>query len=117
MFMAKENVKRFMEEVSANKELQEKIAAIQKGYEPDGKSEEEIFKDIVLPIAKEAGYEFTMSEYKDAQHDTIKEKAISEEELENVSGGSAFCILLGFGNSDQIGIHCSTIGFGYGPGG
>lgn len=113
MFMAKENIKRFMEEVSANKELQEKIAAIQKGYESDGKSEEEIFKDIVLPIAKEAGYEFTMSEYKDAQRDAIKEKAISEEELENVSGGSAFCLLLGFGDSDSVNVHCIGVGYGF----
>ena len=111
--MAKENVKRFLEEVSANKELQEKIAAIQKGYEPAGKSEEEVFEDIVLPIAKEAGYEFTMSEYKDAQHDAIKGMAISEEELENVSGG-AFCILVGFGDCESINVNCSGLGIGFG---
>ena len=104
--MAKENVKKFLEELSTNKELQEKFMAAQKGYEAEGKGEEDIFSDIVLPIAKEAGYEFTMSEYKNAQRDVMSEKGISEEELENVSGGG-FCFLLGFGK--YIGA-CSLIG-------
>ena len=40
MIIAKENVKKFIEEISANKELQEKFAAAQEGYEVEGKSEE-----------------------------------------------------------------------------
>ena len=94
--MAKENVKKFYDEISKNKELQEKFVAAQKGYETEGKNNDEIFEDIVLPIAGEAGYEFTMSEYREAQRDAIIERGISEEELENVSGGG-FCLLLGFG--------------------
>ena len=61
----------------------------------------------MLPIVKEAGYEFTMSEYREAQRDAMAEKGISEEELENVSGGGGFCLLIGFGN--YLGI-CALIG-------
>ena len=97
--MAKENVKKFLEELSANKELQEKFMAAQKGYEAEGKGEEDIFSDIVLPIAKEVGYEFTVSEYHIVQREAMAEKGISEEELENVSGGAAnYCFIVGFGN-------------------
>ena len=104
--MAKENVKKFLEELSTNKELQEKFMEAQKGYEAEGKGEEEIFEDIVLPIAKEAGFEFTVSEYHIVQREAMAEKGISEEELENVSGGG-FCFLIGFGNSGGI---CALIG-------
>ena len=97
--MAKENVKKFFEELSTNKELQEKFLEVQKGYEVEGKSEEEVFADIVLTIAKEAGYEFTMSEYKDAQCDAMAEKGMSEEELENVSGGWSVCVGAGVSSS------------------
>lgn len=106
--MAKENVKKFIKEISENKELQGKFTAAQKGYEPEGKSEDEIFEDIVLPIAKEAGYEFTMSEYRAAQRDVMAEKGISEEELENVSGGCAGCFLIGFSTEGNA---CLTVGF------
>ena len=139
--MAKENVKKFLEELSTNKELQEKFMAAQKGYEAEGKGEEEIFEDIVLPIAKEAGFEFTDSEYRAIQRDVMAEKGISEEELENVSGGG-LCLCIGFGkylggcvliggceeildyndNADDEGTltagvgftECSSIGFGFG---
>ena len=105
--MAKENVKKFYDEISKNKELQEKFIAVQKGYETEGKSEEEIFEDILLPIAKEAGYEFTMSEYQEVQRDAMAEEGISEEELENVSGGWSGC--LGIGVSSDLAI-CTFIG-------
>ena len=59
--MAKENVKKFLEELTTNKELQEKFIVAQKHYEVEGKSEEEVFEDIVLLISREeAGYEYTM---------------------------------------------------------
>ena len=104
--MAKENVKKFLEELSTNKELQEKFMEAQKGYKAEGKGEEEIFEDIVLPIAKEVGYDFTISEYRAIQRDVMAEKGISEEELENVSGGG-FCFLIGFGNYAGF---CALIG-------
>ena len=107
--MAKENVKKFLEELSTNKELQEKFMAAQKGYEVEGKSEEDIFSDIVLPIAKEAGFEFTDSEYRAIQRDVMAEKGMSEEELENVSGGWSVCV--GFGISNSSFSFCALYGY------
>lgn len=73
-----------------------------------------IFEDIVLPIAKEAGYEFTMSELKNAQRDLMAEKGISEEELENVSGGWGFCLGVGIGMEDELNLQCWVFGIGAG---
>lgn len=53
---------------------------------------------IFLPIAKEAGFDFTAEELKAAERELVEEKGISEEELENVSGGAGFCILIGGGS-------------------
>ena len=115
--MAKENVKKFYEEFTANKELQEKFIEVQKGYEAKEKREEEILEDIVLPIAKEAGYEFTMDEYRAVQRDAMVEKGISEEELENVSGGGGCCVIIGFCNEisareEELYHACAYVGFG-----
>lgn len=84
------------DEISSNKELQEKFIAAQKGYEAEGKRREKVFEDIVIPLAKEVGCEFTISEYNAFRRDAMVEGGISEEELENVSGGG-FCLGLGFG--------------------
>lgn len=116
--MASENVKKFYEEISKNQELKEKFLDAQKNYSVEGKTENEIFEDIVLPIAKEAGYEFTMSEYRGVQRDLMAEKGISEEELENVSGG-ALCCLIGTGGREagmtDYGIGaCYYFGVGFG---
>ena len=108
--MAKENVKKFLEELTTNKELQEKFIVAQKHYEVEGKSEEEVFEDIVLPIAKEAGYEFTINEYRGAQRDAIAESSISEEELENVSGGWSGCYVIGKTSNEHT-VACFAVGF------
>lgn len=53
---------------------------------------------VFLPIAKEAGFDFTAEELKAAERELVEEKGISEEELENVSGGGGFCFFIGGGN-------------------
>ena len=97
--MAMENVRKFYEKLSTNKELQEKFLSVQKGYEAEGKSEEEIIEDIIIPLAKETDCEFTMDEFIDAQRDLVAENGISEKELENVSGGWSGCFIIGASNS------------------
>lgn len=102
-----------------NKELQEKITAAQNGYEPEGKSEENILEDILLPIAKETGYEFTVSEYRAAQREAMAEKGISEEELENVSGGGPSkggCMLIGGYNGSATDLDCFSLCYYLGVG-
>ena len=120
IIIAKENIKKFYEEISKNKELQERFLAAQEYYETEGKGEKEILEDIVLPIAKEAGYEFSVKEYYEASRDIKAENGISEEELENVSGGGGFCLFVGVGNeisagtssSNSTGHACIYIGIG-----
>lgn len=108
--MATENVKKFYEALEKNKELQEKFMAIQEGYEPKGKSNEEVFQDIVFPVAKEAGYEFTISEFRIVYRNTMAESGISEEELANVSGGNGGCAWIGVGTG--VG-GCTILGGAY----
>ena len=105
--MAKENVRKFYEKLESSKELQEKLVKAQESYIGDKADREAVLETVLLPIAKEAGYDFTISEYKNAQREAMAEKGMSEEELENVSGGGSFCFLIGFGK--YIGA-CSLIG-------
>lgn len=108
--MAKENVKKFLDEISTNKELYDKLMAAQESSKAEGKSEDEVFEKIVLPIAKEAGCEFTVSEYRGVQRDAISGNSISEEELENVSGGWSGCLGLGKTSGDNN-AGCFCVGF------
>lgn len=85
--MAKENIQKFYEQLSKSKELQEKILKAQEKCSGD-EGRDVILKETVLPLAKETGLEFTEEELKEYERSKITEKGISEEELENVSGGT-----------------------------
>ena len=78
--MAKENVKKFYEKLANDKALQEKLAKAQKGYTRDLNDRQTIVETIFLPIAKEAGFDFTAEELKAAERELVEEKGISEEE-------------------------------------
>ena len=66
----------------------------------------------MLPIAKEAGYDFTAEELKSAEKELAVEKGISEEELENVCGGTVTkCFLLGLSDGDDMAV-CVWKGIG-----
>ena len=98
VIMAKENVKKFYQKLANDKALQEKLAKAQEGYEGDLNDRQTIVETVFLPIAKEAGFDFTAEELKAAERELVEEKGISEEELENVSGGWGFCCLIGGGS-------------------
>ena len=89
--MAKENVRKFYEEISKNKELQKKIMEVQKNYSGNKEDRDSVVKECVLPIAKEAGYDFTAEEVLAVDKENALQQNISEEELENVSGGWSGC--------------------------
>ena len=85
-------------------ELQEKIDKAQESYTGDKADKEAVLETVLLPIAKEAGYDFTAQELKAAEREMAEEKGISEEELENVSGGvSTFCPFIGVSNGADVG--------------
>ena len=121
--MAKENVKKFYEKLANDKALREKLAKAQESYTGDLNDRQTIVETVFLPIAKEAGFDFTAEELKAAERELVEEKGISEEELENVSGGGGLCIFIGGGsdcsadgriahNGNRLFHACAFIGFG-----
>ena len=68
--MSEEQLKAFLEKVKADTDLQEKLKAAAD-------------TDVVIAIAKEAGFSISADDLENAQSE------ISEEELEGVAGGGA----------------------------
>ena len=100
--MAKESVKIFYKELSENKELQERLAKAQESYAGELNNRQAVVEAVLLPVAKEAGYDFTAEELKAVEREQAEEKGIREEELENVSGGSGGCFIIGLGSGASV---------------
>jgi predicted ribosomally synthesized peptide with nif11-like leader len=124
--MSKENVKLFYEALGKDKALQEKSRAIGKKYEGQKQDDVQsnlIYQEELVPLAKEAGYDFTLAELKEYAQECEKSgmREVSEEELAAVAGGKCcVCALVGVGNiisqggdpyGDQV---CNCIGYGSG---
>lgn len=133
--MAKENVGRFYRELWKNESLQKKIIEAQEKYDGDINDRNAIVNEVVIPVAKESGYDFTAEEVLEEERAKMEEHNISEDELENVSGGVSLCAIIGIGtkayseglcavygmsrvegeNERGLGINfCSFLGFGAG---
>ena len=97
--MSVENVKAFYEALQKDTELQEKVNAADAAYTGDAENKAAAAAAIILPIAKEAGFDFTAEELLEAAAGAAKKEdgEISEDELEAVAGGTAVCVILGFG--------------------
>ena len=108
--MALEAVKAFYEEVAKNGALQKKIAAADAAYNGDTGDKKAAVEAIVLPIAKEAGFDFTAEEMLEAETAVNSEGEFTEDELEAVAGGG-WCLILGFGERDCKTI-CKYVGVG-----
>ena len=105
--MAKENVRKFYTELAENKELQEKLKKAEKDFDGDGSDKEAVVQEVLIPVAKEAGYDITVEDIRTYEREKAADKGISEEELENVSGGSGYCEFLGFGTGGGV---CLAVG-------
>ena len=124
VMMAKENVKNFYEVLVNSKELQEKLKELEKNYTGDVNDRRAVAEAILIPAAKEAGYEFTVEELKSVEKERAEEGAVSEEEMELVGGGlDGVCVLIGSSMdfeqsadaSYQKGAHaCAFLGVGFG---
>ena len=79
--MSLENAKAFLAKAKEDKELQAKLNALPK-------DDFNAAMEKGLAIAKEAGFDFTADEWKQALKDVYGE--LSEEDLKNVAGG-AYC--------------------------
>lgn len=106
--MAKENVGKFYEELAKNAELQEKIKQAEENYDGDTADKDLAVNTIIIPLAKEHGFDFTAQELREYEKEQMQAHNLSEEELENVSGGGAGCFLIGFSSEGNA---CMTVGF------
>jgi hypothetical protein len=119
--MSKENVKRFYEALVKDAGLQEKFKAVSRKYEgqkPDVAQAETIYQKELVPLAREAGYVFTLAELKGyvaaARKPAMRE--ISEEEMAGVAGGNCACLVGGGGKLDGHTCACVVGGGGMGGG-
>ena len=91
-----ENLKKFLEAVSANKELAEKMS--------------KATKEELIAIAKEMGFELTEADFEKPAVQTL-----DDDELDAVAGGDpCFCAFGGGGEADANDKTCACVIAGYG---
>ncbi|MBQ7497035.1 MAG: Nif11 family protein [Selenomonas sp.] len=107
--MAKENVGKFYDKLAQDAALAEKLNALDKDFaEKNGASaddaamREKAVDAIIIPLAKEVGLPFTLEELKEYEQDQVKNMILSEDELDQVAGGTNgrglnACAFLGIG--------------------
>ena len=111
--MSIEAVKNFYERIASDEEFQNKLNELQdkatKGLElplaPDKK--EEITKEVIIPFAKEQGFDFSIEDIKEFEKSIIEQ--LDEEQLKDISAG---CDIMG----DPVGVGaaiCKVIGIGF----
>ena len=126
------DVSKFFELLASDKNLVKKLSDNDRTYADIHKDDEvdrlKAAEEIIMPIAKEAGFNFTLKDlmdYEEKQNDAIDEE-ISEEELSQVAGGqrtldgygatACYWLGLGFGASkpyrDGEGNFCVIFGYG-----
>ena len=106
--MAKENVKAFFEALSKDEALQQALKEKEVAYTGMKEDREAIAKEVLLPVAKEAGYAFTLEELKEFKNDMRMEGELAENELESVAGGvenwgACFIVGAGWGEMCAVG--------------
>ena len=134
--MSVESVKNFYEKIANDKDFQKKLDELQnkatEGLElplaQDKK--EEIIKDVIIPFAKEQGFDFSIEDIKEFEQSIIEQ--LDEEQLENLNAGilhggggigGQICFITGFGlgfiagiddDDHGVGALCVVVGFGIG---
>lgn len=120
--MSKENVKLFYEALSKDAALQEKSKAIAKKHEGQKLEQaqlDRIYQQELIPLAKGAGYDFTLDELKEYAREIgkIGPREVSEEELAAVAGGADYCACAFYGQGYGGSCQCAIGGYGDGSGG
>ncbi len=113
--MAKEDVQRFYEALSQNEELQKKFMVLNEI--PAEARQENIIESRLIPLAKEAGFDFTLEELK--EYSQSQKKPLSNEELAAVTGGKVggnmtecICVIGGGGSGRNCTCACVAYGLG-----
>ena len=133
--MSIESVKNFYKKIASDEDFQRKLDELQneatEGLElplaQDKK--EEIVKDVIIPFAKEQGFDFSIEDIKEFEQSIIEQ--LDEKQLENISAalkglGHLRCMIGGFGfgviggydytESVKSGGFCIILGFGWSAG-
>ena len=113
--MAKENVKAFFEALSQNEALQQALKAKELAYTGIKEDREAIVNEVLIPVAEEAGYNFTLEELKEFEKGMRPAGELDEDELESVSGGLSFAFGLTFLGGVGYSLSsddCRGLGFG-----
>lgn len=92
--MSVEKARAFVAKLNSDKELAKKVTDAKEAYTGDKSNDDAAIKEILLPIAAQACYDFTVEDYK-ATFD--EEGEASADELDAVAGGTSFCIFSGKG--------------------
>ena len=110
--MAKENVKAFFEALSKDEAIQQALKAKELAYTGSKEDREAVVKEVLIPVAEEAGYAFTLEELKEFEKGMCLEGELSENELEAIAGGETttwgVCVFVGVG----WGSGCRVVGVG-----
>jgi len=117
--MSKENVREFYELLSKDVDLQrtfrEKAESLSKKYGDGAVGDEhleDLFLNEVLPIAREAGFEFSFQELLEYSAESKMKGELMDEELAAVAGGGDLCVCVmgGFGSFGDVSIGCALYG-------
>jgi len=103
--MAKENVKKFFEEVSKNEDLQKQLKAATEKYEAEIAKDVKAQVQAIASVAKGAGFDFTAEDFLSAG--APEGRKLDMNELDAVAGG--WCFFIG---TSQAGMRCAVISEG-----
>ena len=87
--MSVEQVKAFFQKVKEDSELAKKLKDAQAAYKGDTSDKDAAVAAVVIPVAKSAGFNFTVADF-NAAFDK-GEGEISDEEIDAVAGGNHTC--------------------------
>ncbi len=116
--MAKEKVGLFYDEmvkdIEMQKKFQEKFQNLSAGFNDEKLEDdrvEEIFREKVLPLIREYGYDFSYSDLK-AYAEELSVRALDDDELEAVAAGAdlCVCVIIGAGVYGDWTAFCDVIG-------
>ena len=129
----KDKIMKFHEMLSSSEDMQKKLAELNKAFaekheapSPDAGAEafisfrKQALDEIVIPVAKEAGFDFTSDDLVTYVQDLAGKSGqeLNTDELQAVSGGTGVfaCVGLGigFGPSNHDQDSCVLVGYGVG---
>jgi hypothetical protein len=111
--MSQENVRLFFEALSKDKALQAGFAAVNQVYQgqkPTMTQKDQVIQQELIPLAKKAGFDFTLAELKDyiSARQQAATHELSDDEIAVVSGGT--CVNSG-SSCTLPGTTCTTGGY------